>query len=129
MTPSLGAGEEPKGDAFAVFPAAARREPAPEEPKPAKVAAAISDDAPSSVIELAARSKAAGVAAATQAAESLVTVRSKPEKRKNAKARAREKYAKKATPDGTTPDTTAKAKSKVVSKAKSRKVKAAASAA
>ena len=31
--PSLGAGEETKGDAFAVFPAGTRREPAPAEPK------------------------------------------------------------------------------------------------
>jgi hypothetical protein len=42
------------------------------------------------------------------AAEEIVTVRPRPEKRKNAK----EKFSKKSAEGGTTPDTTAKAKSK-----------------
>lgn len=120
VAPSLGAGEEPKGDAFAVFPAEVRREPAPEQPKPANAEAAISDDAPSSVIELAARTtKAAAATAIAHEAAGRVTVRPKPEKRKNAKERAKEKYAK----DGTTPDTTAKAKSKAEKAETSRKAK------
>jgi hypothetical protein len=50
-----------------------------------------------------------------------VTVRPKPEKRKNARARAKEKYAKADTSkDGTTPDTTAKAKSRVAKKVEAK---------
>jgi len=49
----------------------------------------------------------------------LATAHPKPEKRKNAKERAKEKYTK----GGTTPDTTAKAKSKV-EKTKAKKIKA-----
>lgn len=59
--------------------------------------------------------EAAGTTAATRKAGGLVTVRPKPEKRKNFKERAKAKYAKK-TEDGTTP-MTAKAKSKVDKKA------------
>jgi hypothetical protein len=51
----------------------------------------------------------------------LSTAHPKPEKRKNAKERATEKYAKAKTEDGTTP-MTAKAKSKVETKAKKTKV-------
>jgi len=75
------------------------------------------------VIELAARTtkpKAAEVTAVPREGDGQVTVRAKPEKRKNAKERAKEKYAK----GGTTPDTTAKAKSKVEKKPKTKKSKA-----
>ena len=95
----------------------------PAQPKPTHAETATSDDAASSVIELAARmaKPAAGEATAVpRAAEALVTVRPKPEKRKNAKERAKEKYAKKNTKDGTAPDTTAKAKSKVANKAETK---------
>ena len=144
--------------------------PKPTQQEPTDTEATT--DAPSSVIELAARTMKAGTAATTVVeAEGRVTVRPKPEKRKNAKQRAmernrkdkpaavevaavtpvvgglstahpkpekrknakeraKEKFAKKATDkttgDGTTPDTTVKAKSKVDTKAKSRKSKAAA---
>jgi hypothetical protein len=47
----------------------------------------------------------------------LATAHPKPEKRKNAKERAKEKYAKAKAADGITPDMTAKAKSKVGAKA------------
>ena len=168
MTPSLGAGEEPKGDAFAVFTAGTRREPAPEQPKPTKqepIDATATTDAASSVIELAAhsakpetnaefvtvrpkpekrknakeraqernkkkdRSEATDVSAVmpeavSPEATSLSTAHPKPEKRKNAKERAKEKYAKKTNEDGTTPNMMVKAKSKVETKAKSRKNKA-----
>jgi hypothetical protein len=52
---------------------------------------------------------------------SLATAHPKPEKRKNAKERAKEKYTK----GRTTPDTTAKATSKVETKTKAKKTKAA----
>jgi hypothetical protein len=70
-------------------------------------------------------------AAVTPAPEAsgLSTAHPKPEKRKNAKERAKEKYAKKDTlvdtKDGTTPDMTATAKSKVSTKAKKGKLTAA----
>jgi hypothetical protein len=57
----------------------------------------------------------------------LSTAHPKPEKRKNAKARAKEKYAKTETKvdtkDGTTPDMTATAKSKVAAKVQTKKAK------
>ena len=56
---------------------------------------------------------------------SLATAHPKPEKRKNAKERAKEKYAK----DRTTPDTTAKATSKVEKKTKAKASKPAGKAA
>lgn len=91
-TPSFGAGEEPKSDAFAVFPAGTRREPAPEA-KPTHNDA-VTGEASASLIDLAVHLPApdagAGIARDTDA---LVTVRSKPEKRKNAKERARERFA------------------------------------
>jgi hypothetical protein len=62
------------------------------------------------------------VAAAAPEVSGLSTAHPKPEKRKNAKERAKEKYAKKDTADGTTP-TTAKAKSKVETKAEAKKAK------
>jgi len=107
--PSFGAGEEPKGDAFAVFPAGTRREPAPEA-KPTH-SDAITGDAAGSVIDLAARLPEAG-ASVVREADSLVTVRPKPEKRKNAKERAKEKYAGKTAAGETMPETTAEAKPK-----------------
>ncbi len=65
--------------------------------------------------------QAADTTAAPRQADGLVTVRPKPEKRKNykerakerIKERAKEKDSKKSTEGGTTPDTTAKAKPKV----------------
>ena len=62
------------------------------------------------------------VAAAVPEVSGLSTAHPKPEKRKNAKERAKEKYARKDTADGTTP-TTAKAKSKVETKAEAKKAK------
>ena len=145
--PSLGAGEETKGDAFAVFPAGTRREPAPAEPKQTNkqankqadlepgtlepVNAEAATDAASFVIELAAAKsrivEQAESTAGTRAAEGLVTVRPKPEKRKNARERAKEKFSKKTTQKsaegGTTPDTTAKAKSKADKQEKTKKAK------
>jgi hypothetical protein len=128
LAPGAGHGDE--GDAS--FQGPAQDKDLPASPKPAnpdgKVAA--SDEAPkdvgSSVIELAAvtiKLKAAEVAVPREGG-GLVTVRAKPEKRKNAKERTKErvleKYAAKDTAkDGTTPDTTAKAKSKAEKKAKS----------
>jgi hypothetical protein len=61
----------------------------------------------------------------TPAVSGLSTAHPKPEKRKNAKERAKEKYAKADTKDGTTPDMTATAKSKVAAKAKKGKLAAA----
>ena len=62
------------------------------------------------------------VAAVAQELSGLSTAHPKPEKRKNAKERAKEKYAKKGTVDGSTP-MTAKAKSKVDTKAEAKKAK------
>ena len=88
---------------------------------------ATSGDRPGTVIALASlktNAAAADATAAPRQADGLVTVRPKPEKRKNykerAKERAKEKYAKKSTEGGTTPDTTAKAKSKVQAKVKDK---------
>ena len=67
------------------------------------------------------RTEAAEVAAVIPEAGGLSTAHPKPEKRKNAKERAKEKYTK----GRTTPDTTAKAKSKVETK-KAKNSKAAA---
>ena len=176
LTLSLGAGHGEEGDASNQGPAQERLTPLLAQPKPtnaekpANPEAAVSEVEPSTVIELKARTtkrEAAEVTAVTREAAGLVTVRPKPEKRKNAKERAKEKakdkpeatevvavtpqavglatahpkpakhknakerakekYAK----DRTTPDTTAKAKSKVDTKAKSKvkKSKAAAKAA
>ena len=127
MTPSLGAGDSTEGDPSAAKePAQARIEPPPAQPKPANSEAVTSDDAPSALIALAARTtklNAADATAVTREAAGLVTVRPKPAKRKNAKERAKEKYAK----DGTTPAMTAKAKSKVdkAAGAKAKKSKSA----
>ena len=127
MTLAPGAGHGDEGDAS--FQGPAQEQTLPAQPKstnpekPANLEAAASEDAPSCVIELAARTtkpEAAEASSVTREAEGLVTVRPKPEKRKNAKERAKEKYAKKGTEDRTTPDTTAKAKSKVDKKAQTK---------
>ena len=117
------------GDAFlAGEPAQARIAPLPEAPKPTHettdTEAAIenetaSGDAPGdrqgSVIALAGRTReAAETAAVMRSGSDQVTVRAKPEKRKNYKERAKAKFTK----DGTTPDMTATAKSEVKEKAK-----------
>ena len=84
-------------------------------------------DRSSTVIALAGlktNAPAADTTAAPRQADGLVTVRPKPEKRKNYKERAKERIKergkekdfKKSTEDGTTPDTTATAKSKVKDK-------------
>ena len=128
-----GAGHGGEGDAS--FQGSAQEkdqaqiEALPAQPKPANPDAdtvtletAMPEAAPSSVIELAAvtaKLKAAEVTAIPREGDGLVTVRAKPERRKNAKERAKEKYAAKG---GTTPDTTAKAKSKV-EKTKAKKSK------
>lgn len=137
LTRAAGAGHGEAGDAPRQGPAHEPIEALAAQPKPANEPAnsdsefAITGDEPSSVIALAERTakpETAETAAATRKADGLVTVRPKPEKRKNAKERAKEKYAKKETEDGTTPDTTAKAKSKVDKKAaaKAKKSKSAA---
>ena len=126
VTPSLGAGLDDAGisvtgDVPVVKePAQAGRITLPEAPKPAdtETGMSISGDKPSSVIELADRmTEAAETTAVTHGADGPVTVRPKPEKRKNARERAKAKFAK----DGTTPDTTVKAKSRAAAKAGTRK--------
>ena len=68
--------------------------------------------------------EAADTTAAPRPADGLVTVRPKPERRKNYKERAKEKAKgkdfKKGTEGGTTPDTTATAKSRVQEKVKDK---------
>ena len=63
-------------------------------------------------------------AAVAREVESIVTVRAKPEKRLNAKERARAKLKNSSAKDGTTPDTTAKTKSKADTKTNKAKKKA-----
>jgi hypothetical protein len=119
LTLAPGAGHGDEGDASYQGPAQERLLPLPEQPKPANPETAVSENASGSVIELAVRIKkpnAADATAATPDTDGLVIVRSKPAKRKNAKERAKEKYAK----DRTTPTMTAKAKSKVETKAKKK---------
>ena len=129
LTLSSGAGYGEKGDALNLGPA--QEQALPAQPKPTNLEAATSDDVPSPIIALETRrtkkSAAAEATAVPREAEGLVTVRPKPEKRKNAKERAKEKYAKKITEDGTTPTMTAKAKSKAEKNAdtKAKKSKAA----
>ena len=110
-------------------PAQAAIETQPEAPKSTQETAKetanteVSDDAAGEVIAFAGRIKEADTAEtpATARANDLVTVRAKPEKRKSYKERAKAKFAKKddkeddkdLTEVGTTPDTTATAKSKV----------------
>ncbi len=122
-------------------PAQAEIETLPEAPKATKEMAnkqanetadseaELSDDAASdtasAVIAFADRIRQADTAQTPAAARAndLVTVRAKPEKRKNYKERAKAKFAKVEddTKDGTTPDTTATAKSEVIEKAKAEK--------
>jgi hypothetical protein len=65
--------------------------------------------------------EAAEVTAAAPEASGLATAHPKPEKRRNAKERAMERAKQKyASKDGTTPDTTAKAKSRLATKAESK---------
>jgi len=93
----------------------------------AEVETEVAADAAGAVIALAGRIRDAKAAETPVAARAndLVTVRAKPEKRKNYKERAKAKFAKsdskEDTEDGTTPDTTAKAKSEVIEKAKAEK--------
>ena len=117
LPPAPGAGHGDEGDAS--FQGPAQEQALPVQPKPADADAAVCEDELSSVIALRAQTSKSDAAGATaRAVDGLVTVRPKPEKRKNARERAKEKYANKATTaDGTTPDTTAKAKSKVAKKA------------
>jgi hypothetical protein len=80
-------------------------------------------DLPRSVVALAGRSREVAETAMRSGSDQ-VTVRAKPEKRKNYKERAKAKFAKDDsednTKDGTTPDTTATAKSEVMEKAKEK---------
>jgi hypothetical protein len=169
LAPGASHGDE--GDASFQGPAQDKELPALPKPTNSDAEVAVSEVAPSSVIELATRTtklKAAEVTAAPRGGEGQVTVRAKPEKRKNAqerakdrarakgklgateeaavapeatspasaglatahpkpekrknaKERAKEKYTK----GRTTPDTTAKATSKVETKTKAKKTKAA----
>jgi hypothetical protein len=133
-----GAGRD-EGDASLQGPAQEedQAQTLPVQPKPAyadkpahpDVDAATTIAAASTVIPLAARTakpKTAAMTAVPREADGLVTVRPKPERRKNAKERAKEKYTK----DGTTPETTATAKSAVEmkptakTKTKAKKTKA-----
>jgi hypothetical protein len=100
LTLSSGAGYGEKGDALNLGPAQERLTPLAAQPKPthaekpANPETAVCAAEPSTVIALMARSKkakTANVTADTRAAAGLVTVRPKPEKRKNAKERAKEK--------------------------------------
>ncbi len=122
------------GEAFAAGkPAQEAIETLPASPKPANAGMsaksempADSDDTPGSVVELEAR-RSNRPETDEAAADGRVTVRAKPEKRKNYKERAKEKYAKKdSAEDGTTP-MTAKAKSEVERKAKAKALSKAAS--
>jgi hypothetical protein len=111
----------------------------PAQPKPTKeptnklnkagdVAKPEASIAAGAVIDLKSRMrkpKAADVSAVAADAGALATAHPKPEKRKNAKERAKAKYAKPAPEDGTTP-MTAKAKSQVDKKLEKKAAKLAA---
>jgi len=118
VTLAPGAGHGDEGDAS--FQGPAQEEELPASPKPTNSDddAAASADAPSSVIALAAvtaRLKAADVTAVPRGGEGQVTVRAKPEKRKNAKERAKDRARAKGklgateeaavTPEVTSPET------------------------
>jgi hypothetical protein len=114
---------------FAEEPAQVSIEMQPEAPKPAHVEidseTAIVRDLAGSVIVLAEKTEETTAAgSAGRAGDGLVIVRAKPEKRKNYKERAQEKFAQEKfakanfAKDGTTPDTTATAKSEAKTKAK-----------
>jgi hypothetical protein len=93
---------------------------AAEKPAGTDTDLATSGETAGAVIALESRMTKPGagdLSAAPRAADGLVTVRAKPEKRKNYKERAKEKLTKtQAAKDGTTPDTTVKAKSKAAAK-------------
>jgi hypothetical protein len=144
LTLSSGAGHGEKGDALNLGPAQERLAPLPAQPKPtnaekpANPENVTSDDEPSTVIALKARTRkaeAAEVTAVVAEAVGLATAHPKPAKRKNARERAKDKYAKNnaknsaknSAKDRTTPTMTAKAKSKAEKKAdtKAKKSKAA----
>ena len=140
LTLSSGAGHGEKGDALNLGPAQERLAPLPAQPKPtnaekpANPENVTSDDEPSTVIALKARTRkaeAAEVTAVVAEAVGLATAHPKPGKRKNARERAKDKYAKNnaknSAKDRTTPTMTAKAKSKAEKKAdtKAKKSKAA----
>jgi hypothetical protein len=128
-----GAGHGAEGDASLQGPAQEIIETIPAQPKPTKeptnklnkagdVAKPEASIAAGAVIDLKSRMrkpKAADVSAVAADAGALATAHPKPEKRKNAKERAKAKYAKPAPEDGTTP-MTAKAKSTVSDKASDR---------
>ena len=134
LTLAPGAGHGDKGDALSQGSAQERLdERHPGQPKPTQTETAISDEAQSQVINLARVVKAETAETVTREANSLVMTRPKPEKRKNAKERAKAKFAKdetandKTAKDGTTPMTAtaksgaeAKAKAKAASKAASK---------
>jgi hypothetical protein len=140
LPPGAGDGE---GDASFQGPAQedtqAQIEALPAQPKPANSEPAAADQSgsadnePGAVIALAARMEkadAARVSAAPAGRGGLVTVQPKPAKRKNARERAREKYAKgsngslgsagESAEDGTTPVMTATAKYKADAKAEAK---------
>jgi hypothetical protein len=180
-----GAGHGGEGDASLQGPAQekdqdkdqAQLDTLPEQPKPTNASADVSEDAPSSIIALrtatrearetnaaphdtsglvmtrpkpekrknakerakdrlekrkgkTATADVAEVAAIVPAVSGLSTAHPKPERRKNAKERAQEKFKVKPAEDGTTPDMTAKAKSKAdlkkadLKKAERKKAKA-----
>ena len=112
LTPAPGAGHGDEGDASFQGPAQEQNEALPASPEPTNAEAAI--------VSLPTSRKA-------KKAEVTVTSIPKPERRKNAKERAKGKieqtFKNKAAKDGTTPDTTAKAKSKAASKAEKTKLK------
>jgi hypothetical protein len=111
---------------FAKEPAQAAIDTLSEAPKATEETAEAPDNAASAVIAFADRIKDAEAIETPAAARAndRVTVRAKPEKRKNYKERAKAKFAKDDsednTKDGTTPDTTATAKSEVMEKAKEK---------
>jgi hypothetical protein len=113
LTLAPGAGHGDESNASFQGSAQEQIEALPASPKPANLQA----DSSGSVIELTARTmKPEVVETVARETTSLVMTRPKPEKRKNAKERAREKYTK----DRTTPDMTAKAKFKVETKSKGK---------
>jgi hypothetical protein len=137
QTLAPGAGHGDEGDASFQGPAQEQlNEPLPAQPKPTYAEVAIAADGPNTVIELNARSrkpKAMEPTAVAREAGGLVTTRPKPEKRKNAKERAKAKFAKakdgkakdandedKTAADGTTP-MTATAKSEAETKARAER--------
>jgi hypothetical protein len=124
LVPAPGDGHGDEGDALSQGPAQERNETLPGQPKPTK--AMPTNAKPSQMMPANSgetfESQSSGAVVALGEAKpklpgNLVTVRPKPEKRKNAKERAKAKYAKVKTEDGTTP-MTATAKSKVETKAK-----------